>query len=349
MGKCCVVADFGTGKTKIAAFRMEDGRPKLFSGTVTNSPEGGLGEVDTVQEFALHLDKLAVKTGELIVILPIDEKNTFCTESEYPIGSKKDVNLMIQNNLSSFLPDEPEQYTHSWRLIEGFPSGQGKFQIAATKTAPMEALYDIAEKKGLTLSRVAITPNVLEQSAMLLRRDKKYGMTAAEDAVALVDVGYKTAHVTVVSKDKCIGTVAVSHDLYRLDKIIMNSSQDLMKDPKIIPEMLKLNPSFTSRISQYETFVEGLASDIIRSIKQAVGGEYNLRLTTIYFTGGMYKSPTLVSKVKDSFGVPCFAFPTTDFISIADKCISYGQRSPYPSADIFTASLGALMGGKGFE
>ncbi len=349
MGKCCVVADFGSGKTKIAAFKMEDGKPLLYSGTVTNTPENGLSDVEAVQGFALQLDKLAVKAGELVVVLPVDEKNTFATEAEYPIGNSKDVSAMIRNNLSSLISEDVEQFTHSWRLVESYSSGQGKFQVAATKTAPIEALHDIAEKKGLTLTRVDITPNVLERAGMLLRRDKKYGLNAQGDAVAVVDVGYSSAHITVVSKDKCVSTISVPHDLYRLDKIILGSSQDLMKDPKIIPETLKLNPSFTSKVSQYNGFVENVASEIIRNIKQAVGGEHNLHLTTIYFTGGMYKSPTLVSKVKDSFGVPCFAYPMNDFMSIADKCISFGHRCPHPTSEIFTASLGALMGGKGFE
>lgn len=349
MGKCCVVVDFGCGKTKIAAFKMENGKPVLYSGTVTNTPENGLSDADVVQGFALQLDKLAVKKGELVVVLPVDEKNTFAAETEYPIGNSKDVGAMIRNNLTSLISEDVDQYTHSWRLIESNSSGQGRFQVAATKTASIEALYDIAEKKGLNLTRVEIAPNVLERAGILLRRDKKYGINVQGDAVAVIDVGYSSAHITVISKDKCVSTISVPHDLYRLDKIIMGSSQDLMKDPKIIPETLKLNPSFTSKISQYNDFVENVSSEIIRNIKQAIGGEHNLHLTTIYFTGGMYKSPTLVSKVKDSFGVPCFAYPMNDFMRIGDNCISFGHRCPHPTAELFTTSLGALMGGKSFE
>lgn len=162
--------------------------PVLYSGTVTNTPENGLSDADVVQGFALQLDKLAVKKGELVVVLPVDEKNTFAAETEYPIGNSKDVGAMIRNNLTSLISEDVDQYTHSWRLIESNSSGQGRFQVAATKTAPIEALYDIAEKKGLNLTRVEIAPNVLERAGMLLRRDKKYGINVQGDAVAVIDV-----------------------------------------------------------------------------------------------------------------------------------------------------------------
>ena len=345
MGKCKVVVDIGFGLTKIAAFRKTAGKYELFSGALFDTPDTGLSEPETLQNLALHLEKLAVKSGDMHVILPVDEKTTVCAEAEYPTGSAKDVSAIIKNNLSGILPDDESLFSHSWRILEKYPSGQGKYQIAATRTEIMERLYEATEKSKMNLKTADITGNAVENLAGVLRYDRKYGISSAEDAIVLVDVGYKTAHIVVVGKEKIIGMNVVSHNLYRLDKIILSSSPELKKDPNIIPELLKFNSSFTSKISQYGGFIDYLTTEIIRCIKQTVSGENRYHLTTIYFTGGMFKVPTLVSTIKDSFGVPCFAFPMSDFMQLNEGCIIRPNRKASPTADLFATSLGALLGG----
>lgn len=345
MGKCNVVIDIGFGLTKIVAFRKTDGKYELFSGAVFDTPEAGLSEPETLQSMALYLEKLVVKSGDMYVILPVDERTTICTQTEYPMGAAKDVSAIIKNNLAGLLPEDESLFCHSWRFLEKYPSGQGKYQIAATRTENMERLYDIAEKRRLNFKSADVTCNALENLACALQKDRKYGLASAEDAVVLIDVGYKTAHIVVVGKDKIIGTNVISHNLYRLDKIILSSSPDLKKDPNIVPELLKFNSSFTSKVSQYNGFIEALTTEIIRCVKQTVSGESRYHLTTVYFTGGMFKMPTLVSTIKDSFGVPCFAFPMSDFMQLNEGCIIRPNRKASPTADLFAASLGAMLGG----
>lgn len=345
MGKCNVVVDFGNGITKVGAFHKNNGKCELFSGAVFDTPAGGLSEPETLQNLSLHLEKLAVKSGDLHIVLSVDDKTTLCTEAEYPMGTAKDISAIVKNNLSSLIPEDEDQFSCSWRLMDTYPSGQGKFQIAATKTATMELLHDVAEKHRLHLKSADITINAIESLSTLLQHDRKYGLSSSEDAVVLVDVGYKSAQIVVLSRDKIISATAVPHNLYRLDKIIMTASPDLKKDPNIIPELLKFNSSYVSRISQYSEFIEALTTEIIRCVKQSVSGESRYRLTTVYFTGGMYKMPTLVSAVKDSFDVPCFAFPINDFMQLNEGSIAKAQKKAAPTADLFAASLGVLIGG----
>lgn len=345
MGKCIVVADIGRGKTKLSAYRKEDNKYVLFSGTVFDTPAGGLSEPELLQMIAVHLEKLDVKSGVMYAILPADEKCVIVSEADYPMGTPKDVASIITNNISSVIPEDVEQFHYDWRLVEGYPSGHGHFQIVAAKNADIELLHEIAERKRLRLAYADVNDNAIENLARLLRTDKKYGLNTAEDAVALVDVGYKTVQVVVLSKDRVISNVTLSHDLYRVDKIIMSTLGDLKKDKTVIPELLKLNPSYTQKISQYPGFLEVTISEIVRTIKQAVSGENRYHLTTIYFTGGMYKMPQLVGGIKESFGVPCFAFPVSDFVTMKRNCVAHEARKAEPSIDLFAASLGALMGG----
>lgn len=345
MGKCIVVTDFGLGRTKIGAYKKENGKYVLYSGAVFDTPEGGFSEPELLQHLSASLDKMAVKSGDLFVSLPVDEKNIICTEADYPQGSAKEIGNIVKNNLGGMVPDEAEQYTADWRLLESYSSGQGKFQIAAVKTACMEALQEIAEKKHLVLKRADLTVNAVENLAGLIRADGKYGMSSSSDAAAIVDVGHKSAKIIVFTKDRTIRCETVSHNLYRLDKIINGTLGDLKNDPGIIPETLKLNPSYTSKISQYQGFLTALTTEIIRIVKQSVSGEYRYRLSGIYFTGGLFKMPQLVSTVKDTFDVPCFAFPMEDFLQVNSNCISLVNKRVYPSPDVFAASLGMLIGG----
>ncbi len=346
MGKCQVVVDFGRGKTKIGAYRTTNDKIELYSGAVFDTPDGGMEDESILRDFAVNIEKLAVKSGNLTVILPVDDKCVYCTEEDYPMGNAKEIGGIIRNNLPALISENTEPVYHSWRLMEAYSSGTGKFQITAVRNSLISTVYDIAEQKHLTLTKADITANAIEKTATLLRSDRKFGLFSGDDAVALVDVGARSVHTVVLTKEKIIRTVMSPHNLYRLDKIIADVSPDLKKDSHIVPEMLKFNSSYTSMVKQYRGFIEMLTSDIIRNIKQSVGGEERYHLTMVYFTGGLYKMPTLVSKIKDSFGVPCFAFPVSEFMQLNDGCISYGQNSNRPTVDLFAASLGTLTGGK---
>lgn len=346
MGKCIVVADIGQGKTKISAYQKEENKYVLFSGTVFDTPAGGLSEPELLQMIAVHLEKLEVKSGTMYAVLPADEKNVIVGEADYPMGTPKDVGNIIKNNISSVIPEDVEQFHYDWRLVEGYPSGHGHFQIVAAKNTDIELLHEIAERKRLKLTYADVTVNAIENLARLLRTDKKYGLDTPDDAVALVDVGYKTVQVVVLSKDRIISNVTLAHDLYRVDKIIMSTLGDLKNDKTVIPELLKLNPAYTQKISQYPGFLEVMISETVRTIKQAVSGENRYRLSTIYFTGGLYKMPQLVSGIKESFGVPCFAFPMADFVTMKENCVVHEAKKAAPTIDLFATTLGALMGGQ---
>ncbi len=345
MGKCIVVVDFGQGKTKISAYRKEDGKMTLVSGSVFNTPQGGLSEPELLQMLSVQLEKLELGSGTIMVLLPADEKNVIVSEADYPMGTPKEVANIIKNNLSSFIPDEGEPFNYDWRLIEGYPSGHGHFQIAAIRISDIETIHEIAERKKLTLIRADISANALESAAILLRSDIKYGIATGEDAVVLIDVGHKNANVVVVSKDRIVKSQTLQHDFYRLDKLIMGTLGDMKNDKTLVPELLKLNPVYAQKISQYEGFLDSVTADIIRTIKQAVSGESRYRLNTVYFTGGLYKMPGLVGRIKESFGVPCFAYPIQEFVQFKENCIKHEAKKAIPTPDIFTASVGALMGG----
>ncbi len=346
MGKCIVVADIGHGKTKLSVYQKEENKHVLVSGAVFDTPSGGLSEPELLQMIAVHLEKLEVKSGTMYAILPADEKNVIVGEADYPMGTPKDMASIIKNNMSSVIPEDTEHYHYDWRLVEGYPSGHGHFQIVAAKNADMELLHEIAERKHLKFVYADVTVNAIENVARLLRTDNKFGLNSAEDAVALVDMGYKTAQVVVLSKDRIISSVTLTHDLYRMDKIIMSTLGDLKNDKTVIPELLKLNPFYTQKVSQYPGFLEVAISEIVRTIKQAVSGENRYRLSTVYFTGGMYKMPQLVGGIKESFGVPCFAFPMTDFVTMKENCVAHEAKKADPTIDLFAASLGALIGGQ---
>ena len=285
MGKWIVVVDFGQGKTKISAYQKEDGKLVLFSGAVFDTPAGGFSEPELLQMLAVHLEKLDVKRGVLYALLPADEKNIIAGEADYPMGTAKDVASIIKNNLSNFIPEDADQYNYYWRLMEGYPSGHGHFQIAAVKNSDMDIMHDIAERKHLNLVYTDLSSNAIENLAKQFRKDKKYGLNSSEDAVALVDVGHRGAKIVVLSKDRIIRNVSVLHDFYRMDKIIMGTLGELKKDKEIIPELLKLNPSYAHNVSQYPAFLEGATAEIVRNIKQSVSGENRYRLNTIFFTG----------------------------------------------------------------
>lgn len=344
MGKCKVVVDFGNGKTKISGYQKEDGKQIMFTGAIIEAVEGGLESPETYQNFSNFLLKMKAGPGDLYVVLPEDEVGVFCEVAEYPISSPKELSGMIKNNLSALVNDDVTKYYHDWRQIGSPVPGQGSFQTAAVKNEYMDMIQDIAEKYKLRLTYADIATNAVEHLAGLLQKSKHVS-NSANEATAIVEVGYKSARVVVFTKDRIIRSKSIKHDLFRMDKIIYSTLGDLKNDKNIVPEFLKMNPSFAFKVSQYQSFLQLLTSEIIRQIKQAVAGEEKLKLSTIYFAGGMYKMPQLVSTIKDSFDVPCYAFPLEDFVEINHGCVQRENNRPYPSDEVFITSVGALFGG----
>ena len=345
MGKCNVVIDFGNGKTKISAFKKDNDKFVLTTGAIIETGENNLESPELLQSISGFLLKMRPGAGNLILIMPENEEIVPTTVAEYPLGSNKEVNGMIENNLSALIPENRDKYHYSWRHVRNTDEGLGEFQIAAVKKQAMESIQDIAALHKLKLVSANLASCAVESLAMLLQKSEKYAPKSDNEAMAIVDVGYKTVRVSVFTRDIIIKTKAFGHDLYRMDKLIYANLGDLKNDKNIVPEYLKMNPSFALRVKQYQSFLQGVSSDIIMQIKKSIGGETRCRLTDIYFTGGMYKMPHLVSTVKESFGVPCYAFPYEDFIEINHGCILRENNKPYPSEEVYAVSVGALYGG----
>lgn len=345
MGKCNVVIDFGNGKTKISAFEKEGNKYVLTIGAIIETGENNIESPELLQSISSFLLKMQAGAGDLIIIMPENGVVVPTTVAEYPLGTNKEVDGMIKNNLSAIIPENQEQYHYSWRHVRNTEEGLGEFQIAAVKKQTMENIQDIAAQHKLNLVSADLASNAVEGLAVLLQKNEKFAPKSANDAMAIVEVGYKTVRVSVFTRDAIIKTKAFAHDFYRMDKLIYDSLGDLKQDKNIVPEFLKMNPSFALKVRQYQNFLQSASSDIIMQIKRSIGGETSYRLTNIYFTGGMYKMPQFVTTIKESFGVPCYAFPYEEFIEINHGCILRENNKPYPSEEVFTASIGALFGG----
>lgn len=345
MGKYYVVVDFGSGNTKISAYRKVQSGYELFSGSIFKTSATGLKNSETLQTFSQSLRRLNLKSGELYVILPEENESVVSCEADYPVGSKKELDGIVKNNLASMLKEDESLYYHSWRLVKPYSSGQGLFQIAAVRKEYIDVIHEIAEQHKLKFCYADLAANTVENLCRLIKNDKKHGLSSNDDASVIVEVGHRSVRVVTFSREAVIHTSAAVHNLYRMDKLILDSLHDLKNDQKINPELLKMNPAYALRVSQYEGFLNSLSADIIRFIKQSVSGEERYNLNSVYFTGGMYKTPKLVSIIKESFDVPCYAFPIGDYMHMSENCIHHADNKLYPSEDVFAPSLGALIGG----
>ncbi len=345
MGKCNVVIDFGNGKTKISSYEKEGNTYVLATGAIIDTGNNSLESPELLQSISSFLLQMRAGAGNLIVALPEDGQTVVSTIADYPLGTSKEVDGMIKNNLTAIIPENADKFHYSWRHVRNTEDGLGEFQVAAVKKEFMENLQDIAAQHKLNLVSADLVSNAVENLAVLLQKNQKFAPKNNNEAMAIVEVGYKTVRVSVFTKDTILKTKSFEHDLYRMDKLIYDTLGDLRQDKNIVPEYLKMNPSFALKVKQYQGFLQSITSDIIMQIKKSIGGQNNYRLTNIYFTGGMYKMPQLVSTIKDSFGVPCYAFPMEDFVEITHGCILRENHKPYPSEEVFTASIGALFGG----
>lgn len=349
MGKHQMVIDIGAGNTRISVFRRKKDVFELISGAVFTTPESGLKDEELFSNLSQFIKRVEVKRADLTVLLPEDGDNVVLDEITLPIGNKKEIGGMIQNSLPGLLKDDESLFYHSWRLCRTYSGEQGDFQVAAVRKEYMDLLYEIAEQNKAQLICTDITTNAVENLGRLICSSPKYAPTASSGAVAVVDVGCKNARITVHTKNSILRSVVVPHHLYRMDRLIHDAVQGLKNENKIHPELMKLDPAYALRVGQYGELLSQLSSEIIRHIKQAVSSDNRCSLSSIFFTGGMYKSPKLVSTVKESFEVPCYAFPIRDYMTMIDKCIHCQSDKIYPSEDVFAASVGALMGGMKYE
>ena len=285
-----------------------------------------------------------VKAAELYVLLSEENENILSIEADYPLGSKKEVDKMVANNLSSMLKEDESLYYHSWRLLRSYSNGKGLYQIASVRKEYIDAIHSIAEHFKLKFCRADLSNNAVESLAQYINDDRRHGRPS-EDTGIIVEVGHRNVRVVAFTGKETIRTYTAPHNLHRMDKLILETGQGPNNDDGAVPELLKMNPAYALRVSQYEGFLDALSADIIRFIKQAVSETETQTLDCIYFTGGMYKMPKLVSNIKESLDVPCYAFPISDYMQMKDNCIQCIDTKLYPSVDAFAASLGVLIGG----
>lgn len=318
MGKHHVVIEIGAGNTKISVFRKDKDVFELFSGAIFNTPESGLRDEELFSNISQFIKRICAKKADLTILFPEDGNDVILDEVTLPLGNKKELDGMVKSSLPGLLSDDESLFYHSWRIRRTYAGEQGDIQIAAVRKEYMDTLYEIAEQNKLQLVCADITTNAVERLGSLLCLNSKYAPQSISEAIAVVDVGYKNARITVATKKDVLCSAVVSHNLHRMDKFISESLYNKKGDSKIPFEIMKLNPSYALRISQYDGFLTQLSSDIIRHIKQAISGENRCVLSSIFFTGGMYKTPKLVSTVKESFDVPCYVFPIRDYTGLTE-------------------------------
>ena len=105
MGKCNVVIDFGNGKTKISAFEKEGNKFVLTTGAIIETGENNLESPELLQSISSFLLQMRPGAGNLILIMPENGEVVPTTVAEYPLGSNKEVDGMIKNNLSAIIPE----------------------------------------------------------------------------------------------------------------------------------------------------------------------------------------------------------------------------------------------------
>ena len=241
--KSFLVVDFGATNLKLAEFEMtEAGGLSLRQYGFKSLGQDGTQESTREAAMLKGLQEaLAEKTyGARNVNICAPGYHTFSKFVKLPPVDTSKVTQIIQYEAQQNVPFPLEEVVWDYQILGAAPSGELEVLLVAIKSDIVEGLFKTAEKAGLRLQLVDVSPAALCNSF-------RYNYGDLEGCTMLLDIGAKTSNLlffekgNIYSRGINIGANAITQDFAKESKLGYEEA-----------ERLKIEEGFVSLGGAYE-------------------------------------------------------------------------------------------------
>src|SRR5262249_28020854 len=238
-----LVVDFGATNLKLAGFELTEAGGLLlvqygFKSLGLDGIQEATREGAKLKGLQEILSQKSVGSREVHVCAP--GFHTFSKFVKLPPVDTSKVTQIIQYEAQQNVPFPLEEVVWDYQILGAAPSGELEVLLVAIKSDVVEGLFRTAEKAGLRLQLVDVSPAAPCNAF-------RYNYGDLEGCTMLIDIGAKTSNLlffekgNVYSRGINIGTSAITQDFAKESKLPWDEA-----------ERIKIQEGFVSLGGAYE-------------------------------------------------------------------------------------------------
>ncbi len=241
--KSFLVVDFGATNLKLAEFELTEAGGLMlkqygFRSLGQDGTQEATREVAVVKALQTLLAEKSFGSKNVNICAP--GYHTFSKFVKLPPVDTSKVTQIIQYEAQQNVPFPLEEVVWDYQILGAAPSGDLEVLLVAIKSDVVEGLFTTADKVGLRLQLVDVSPAALCNSF-------RYNYGDLEGCTMLLDIGAKTSNLLFFEKGNVyarginIGSNAITQDFSKESKLSFDEA-----------ERLKIEEGFVSLGGAYE-------------------------------------------------------------------------------------------------
>ncbi|MCD5396187.1 MAG: type IV pilus assembly protein PilM [Candidatus Pacebacteria bacterium] len=286
-----------------------------------------------VEALSAMFEEAKIKTKNAFFSIP--DYASFFTTFTLPSMSKKEVEEAIKYEAPRHIPLPLADVTLDWQIIKGTPQFEGtvplKILLVAVPNETIEQYQDIA--KSLNLKILALEAEVFALARALVKYQDKKGV------VCLIDVGYKTTTINIVSHNILKTSHSIDLSSEELTNAIAGSLKIDQKRAEIIKNLygVKKAPVIKEILMPY---LKNLSKETKKIFNDYFLDEKE-RVDKIILSGGGARMPGISEYFNEEFKIPVeVGNPFLDINYLSGLELILQKIGPE-----FTIALGAALRG----
>jgi type IV pilus assembly protein PilM len=328
--------DMGQRVTKAVHIHRKGDRFELLNYALVDAPS--LDKAPTPQVLGQHLKAVAEAAGyrgrRISVIIGVAD--ALVRHAEMPAVPAPDMRLMLKYNSKAYLQQEFPDYTFDCQTLGFVDAGaapgeaaeaaaartptKARVLIGATKQQTLDQLNEAATAGGLTLDEV--TPSLIcPSNAFEAALPQEFG----KDVIALVDIGFKSSTISILTKGELSLSRVVSLGADKLTAGLaeaMGVSYSEAEGIKVgLPE-------------EVQGAMQGLIMPLGRELRASIDffeHQQEKSVSQIFVSGGSARSPFIVESLQSELMVQTKTWNPVSFMTMAlpaEKLAEIEQTAP---------------------
>jgi len=259
--KSFLVVDFGATNLKLAQFELTEAGGLSFTQYGFKSL-GQDGTQEATREAAMlkgmqeMLSKHSYDSRNVNVCAP--GYHTFSKFVKLPPVDTSKVTQIIQYEAQQNVPFPLEEVVWDYQILGAAPTGELEVLLVAVKSDVVESLFRIAEKAGLRLQLVDVSPAALCNAF-------RYNYGDLEGCTMLLDIGAKTSNLlffekgSVYSRGINIGANSITQDFAKESKLPYDEAERV----KILEGFVSLGGAYEEPENPHQAAISKIARQVL--------------------------------------------------------------------------------------
>jgi type IV pilus assembly protein PilM len=250
--------------------------------------------------------KFTLKSRDAAITL--NSSNIITREIILPITNNKEMDSMILYEITQQLPIEMDQYVVEYRIVEEFLEDdikKNRIFVAAVPKIIVESFFSLTKSLNLNPVAMNIHTNALSRliNEKVLINDNA---NIANDSIAILDFGYKSINISILSKGKLAFGRTINHGSKDLDVAIVSDFKVNLEEAEKIKQRFNLMDAKDDSNGEYQAASRVISKWIqdIQRVLQFYESRGNAKISRLYIYGGASGLKGLPQYIKASINLP---------------------------------------------